>query len=102
MTPTVIATRSDRIQRTLDHLRRMPEILSPNVLLNEWSPEQRDAFHADYIKQIVLGVVVAPDQEISYNQFLVQYLSARLAERLIVPAKEFWGRQYRQVLTNGP
>jgi propane monooxygenase large subunit len=36
---------------TLDHLRRMPEILSPNVLLNEWSAEQRDAFHADYIRQ---------------------------------------------------
>jgi propane 2-monooxygenase large subunit len=36
---------------TLDHLRRMPEILSPNVLLNEMSAEQRDAFHADYIKQ---------------------------------------------------
>jgi propane monooxygenase large subunit len=36
---------------TLDHLRRMPPVLSPNVLLNEWTPEQRDAFHADYIKQ---------------------------------------------------
>ena len=36
---------------TLDHLRRMPEVLSPNVLLNEWTPEQREAFHADYIRQ---------------------------------------------------
>jgi propane monooxygenase large subunit len=35
---------------TLDHLRRMPEILSPNVLLNEWTPEQREAFRADYIR----------------------------------------------------
>jgi propane monooxygenase large subunit len=36
---------------TLDHLRRMPPVQSPNVLLNEWTQEQRDAFHADYIKQ---------------------------------------------------
>src|SRR6201986_4001583 len=36
---------------TLDHLRRMPEVLSPNVLLNEMSAEQREAFHADYIRQ---------------------------------------------------
>jgi propane monooxygenase large subunit len=36
---------------TLDHLRRMPEILSPNVILNEMSADQRAAFHADYIKQ---------------------------------------------------
>jgi propane monooxygenase large subunit len=35
---------------TLDHLRRMPEVLSPNVLLNEWTPEQREAFRADYIR----------------------------------------------------
>jgi propane monooxygenase large subunit len=25
-------------------------VQSPNVLLNEMSPEQRQAFHADYIK----------------------------------------------------
>jgi propane monooxygenase large subunit len=36
---------------TLDHLRRMPEIQSPNVLLNEWSDEQRAAFVADYNRQ---------------------------------------------------
>ena len=36
---------------TLDHLRRMPEVLSPNVLLNEMTPEQRDAFKADYNRQ---------------------------------------------------
>jgi propane monooxygenase large subunit len=35
---------------TLDHLRRMPEILSPNVLLNQWSPEEREAFRADYVR----------------------------------------------------
>jgi len=29
----------------------MPEILSPNVLLNEMTAEQRDAFKADYNKQ---------------------------------------------------
>jgi propane monooxygenase large subunit len=29
----------------------MPEILSPNVILNEMSADQRAAFHADYIKQ---------------------------------------------------
>jgi propane monooxygenase large subunit len=36
---------------TLDHLRRMPEILSPNVILNEMSADQRAAFQADYNKQ---------------------------------------------------
>jgi propane monooxygenase large subunit len=29
----------------------MPEVLSPNVLLNEWTPEQREAFKADYNRQ---------------------------------------------------
>jgi len=33
---------------TLDHLRRMPEIQSPNVLLNEMTDEQRAAFQAHY------------------------------------------------------
>jgi propane monooxygenase large subunit len=28
-----------------------PEVLSPNVLLNEWTPEQREAFRADYVRQ---------------------------------------------------
>jgi propane monooxygenase large subunit len=28
----------------------MPEILSPNVLLNQWSPEEREAFRADYVR----------------------------------------------------
>ena len=36
---------------TLDHLRKMGPVLSPNVLLNEMTPEQRTAFHADYIRQ---------------------------------------------------
>ncbi|HTR92402.1 MAG TPA: hypothetical protein VMI73_11735, partial [Trebonia sp.] len=35
---------------TLDHLRRMPEVQSPNVLLNEMTDEQRQAFHANYIR----------------------------------------------------
>ena len=33
---------------TLDHLRRMGPVLSPNVLLNEMTDEQRAAFAADY------------------------------------------------------
>ena len=36
---------------TLDHLRRMPEVQSPNVLLNQMTPEERAAFHADYNRQ---------------------------------------------------
>jgi propane monooxygenase large subunit len=36
---------------TLDHLRRMPNLLSPNVLLNEMSDEERQAFQADYLRQ---------------------------------------------------
>src|SRR5436190_180314 len=35
---------------TLDHLRRMDPLLSPNVLLNEMTDEQRAAFHAAYIQ----------------------------------------------------
>ena len=35
---------------TLDHLRRMPPLQSPNVLFNEMSPEERAAFHAKYIR----------------------------------------------------
>ena len=31
---------------TLDHLRRCPPLQSPNVLLNEMTPEEREAFHA--------------------------------------------------------
>jgi len=36
---------------TLDHLRRMGPVLSPNVLLNEMTDEQRAAFQADYNRQ---------------------------------------------------
>jgi propane 2-monooxygenase large subunit len=35
---------------TLDHLRRMGPLQSPNVLFNEMTPEERVAFHARYIK----------------------------------------------------
>jgi propane monooxygenase large subunit len=36
---------------TLDHLRRMPHIASPNVVLNEMSDAERAAFAADYNRQ---------------------------------------------------
>jgi propane monooxygenase large subunit len=36
---------------TLDHLRRMPPLQSPNVLLNEMSDAEREAFAADYVRQ---------------------------------------------------
>jgi propane monooxygenase large subunit len=36
---------------TLDHLRRMGPVQSPNVLLNEMTPEEREAFRADYNRQ---------------------------------------------------
>jgi propane monooxygenase large subunit len=36
---------------TLDHMRRMPPLQSPNVLLNEMSDEEREAFRADYVRQ---------------------------------------------------
>jgi len=35
---------------TLDHLRRMAPVQSPNVLFNEMTPEERTAFHARYIR----------------------------------------------------
>src|SRR5437773_2482331 len=35
---------------TLDHLRRMAPLQSPNVLFNEMTPEEREAFHAKYIR----------------------------------------------------
>jgi propane 2-monooxygenase large subunit len=36
---------------TLDHMRRMPVVQSPNVLLNEMSDAERAAFAADYVRQ---------------------------------------------------
>ena len=36
---------------TLDHLRRCPPLGSPNVVLNEMTPDEQKAFHADYIRQ---------------------------------------------------
>jgi propane monooxygenase large subunit len=36
---------------TLDHLRRCPPLGSPNVVLNEMSPDEQKAYHADYIRQ---------------------------------------------------
>ena len=57
---------------------------------------------ADYVKRIVLGTVVSPDLEALYDPALVDYLSKRTAVRLIAPAKDYWARQYRQVLTQGP
>ena len=36
---------------TLDHLRRCPPLLSPNVLLNEMTPEEQQACQADYNRQ---------------------------------------------------
>jgi propane monooxygenase large subunit len=35
---------------TLDHLRRMPELQSPNVLLNQMTPEERAAYAAKYVR----------------------------------------------------
>jgi propane 2-monooxygenase large subunit len=35
---------------TLDHLRRMPEVQSPNVLLNQMTDAERAAFHASYVR----------------------------------------------------
>jgi propane monooxygenase large subunit len=36
---------------TLDHMRRLPNLQSPNVLLNEMSDAEREAFKADYNRQ---------------------------------------------------
>jgi propane monooxygenase large subunit len=36
---------------TLVHLRRCPPLLSPNVILNEMSDDERAAFAADYVRQ---------------------------------------------------
>jgi hypothetical protein len=68
-------------------------------------PDFGDRFlqaHADYVKRVVMGQAVAPDLEVDYDPALVEYLSKRTALRLIAPAKDYWGRQYRQVLTQGP
>jgi propane monooxygenase large subunit len=35
---------------TLDHLRRMPEVQSPNVVLNQMTDAERQAFHANYVR----------------------------------------------------
>jgi propane monooxygenase large subunit len=36
---------------TLDHMRRCPPLMSPNVLLNEMNDDERAAYVADYVKQ---------------------------------------------------
>jgi len=33
---------------TLDHLRRCPELQSPNVLFNQMTPEEREAYATKY------------------------------------------------------
>lgn len=58
--------------------------------------------HADYVKRIVMGTVVTADAEASYDPALIDYLSKRTTIRLIPAAKDFWGRQYRQVMAQGP
>lgn len=58
--------------------------------------------HADYVKRVVMGVVVSADAEQSYDPLLVEYLSKRTAQRLIAPAKDYWARQHRTVQTQGP
>ena len=45
---------------TLDHLRRMGPLQSPNVLLNEMTPEERAAFHANYIRGGPAGRLALP------------------------------------------
>ena len=35
---------------TTEHLKRLGPILSPNVLFNEMTPEERVAYHASYIR----------------------------------------------------
>jgi propane monooxygenase large subunit len=35
---------------TLDHMRRMGPLLSPNVVLNEMTDEEREAFRASYVR----------------------------------------------------
>jgi propane monooxygenase large subunit len=36
---------------TLEHMRRMGNLQSPNVLLNEMSDDERTAFARDYVRQ---------------------------------------------------
>lgn len=68
-------------------------------------PEFGDRFlqsHADYVKRIIMGSAVPADQEIQYDPALIEYLAKRTAVRIITPARDYWARQYRQVLTQGP
>jgi propane monooxygenase large subunit len=36
---------------TLDHMRRLGNVASPNVILNEMTDEERAAFRDDYVRQ---------------------------------------------------
>lgn len=68
-------------------------------------PDFGDRFlqqHADYVKRVIMGQVVTPDLEGGYDPALIEYLSKRTAVRLITPARDYWARQYKQVLTQGP
>lgn len=57
---------------------------------------------ADRAKRETLGYVDAPDLEEFYDPQLVDYLSKLAAMHLCVPARDYWGRQWRTRTTQSP
>ncbi len=83
----------------------MTEFLSVTVENMRHDPSFGDRFLqrvADRAKRDTMGVVVTPDAEAAYDPALVQYLSMRAAILLVPSAKEWWGRQYKTLTSQGP
>ena len=57
---------------------------------------------ADRAKRETLGYVDTPDLEGQYDLQLIDYLSKLAAKHLVVPAKDYWMRQWRTRTTQSP
>ena len=58
--------------------------------------------YADRAKRETLGFVDTPDVEEQYDPQLIDYLAKLAAKHLILPAKDYWGRQWRTRTTQSP
>lgn len=57
---------------------------------------------ADRAKRETMNTVVTPDLEIDYDPQLIDYLAKLAAKHLVVPAKDYWARQWRTRTTQSP
>lgn len=58
--------------------------------------------YADRAKREMFGYVDPPDYENQYDPQLIDYLAKVAAKHLILPAKDYWARQFRTRTTQSP